>query len=63
MGMEQDAVEAEPDLLCPHCESSIEKVQGVRREFTERSLGGLRASVVAIACPTCHSCLGFYHPL
>jgi hypothetical protein len=62
MGKERDAIEAEANLICPHCESPIERVQAVKREFADRSLPGIRVNVIAIACPTCRKVLGFYQP-
>ncbi|WP_435015825.1 hypothetical protein TA3x_003378 [Tundrisphaera sp. TA3] len=61
MGKDPDEVEAGAELICPHCDSPIEKIQIVQRELTTRGWLGLPAFVAALACPTCRRLLGFHH--
>jgi endogenous inhibitor of DNA gyrase (YacG/DUF329 family) len=60
VGKKQDSVETGADLICPYCESPVEKVDAVSREFNKRGVFGIRSYVIAIACPTCHKVLGFF---
>lgn len=62
MGRKEEEIEAGTDLICPHCEESIEKFLLIRRELDQRSAFGGRVHVGALACPACHKLVGFYHP-
>ena len=55
----EQPAEGGPDLICPHCEASIEKVDAVSREWSRRGPFGMRITVIALACPTCNKVLGF----
>jgi hypothetical protein len=59
MSKKEQPVEGGPDLICPHCEAPIEKVDAVSREWSRRGPLGMTISVIALACPTCHKVLGF----
>ena len=62
MSRKVEAVEAEADLICPHCDKPIEKLLLIRRELDQRTMLGGRVYVQALACPACHKLVGFYQP-
>ena len=59
MSKKEQPVEGGLDLICPHCEAAIEKVDAVSRQWSRRGPLGMPISVIALACPTCHKVLGF----
>ena len=61
MGRKDDAVETGADLICPHCDTPIEKFLLIRRELDQRAWFGGPVHVNALACPACHKLVGFYH--
>jgi C4-type Zn-finger protein len=61
MDRTDDAVETGAHLICPHCDTPIEKFRLIRRELDQRTPFGGRVYVQALACPACHKLVGFYH--
>jgi hypothetical protein len=61
MSRKGDAVETGADLICPHCDTPIEKFLLMQRELDGRNAFGGRVYVQALACPTCRKLVGFYH--
>jgi len=61
MGRKDDSGETGANLICPHCDTPIEKFLLIRRELDQRALLGGPVYVQALACPACHKLVGFYN--
>jgi hypothetical protein len=60
VGKKDEAVEPGADLICPHCELPIARVDAVSRDVNKRGVSFIRGHVVALACPSCRRLLGFF---
>jgi hypothetical protein len=60
MGKPKDELDPQADLICPHCESPIERLALISRELEKRGPLGIRSHVHALACPACRRLVGIY---